>query len=89
MSEKNRFAETKKFLEEVQDEIGSDCTVSSSYGPDGFSFMVSFHKNEDLDEDEIIQVEFDESDFQESKVYEESLRKQIKEYAEEYIKNKS
>lgn len=85
MSEKNRFKLTKDFLSEVQSEIGKECAVSASYGPEGFSFILSFHNNENIDDEEFIQVDFDESDFQDSEVYENSIIEQLKDYTNENL----
>ena len=81
----NRFQFTKKFLSEVQDQVGMSSTVSLSYGPQGYSMIVSFHENEEIDEDEVLHVEFDDSDFQDDRVYEESIIEQIEDYVDENI----
>jgi len=79
----NRFQFTKKFLSEVQEQVGMSSTISLSYGPQGYSMIVSFHENEN--EDEVLHVEFDDSDFQDNRVYEESIIEQIEDYVDKNI----
>lgn len=81
----NRFKFAKDFIADLQEEIDEDCTVSFSYGPQGFTMTVSFHEHPEVDEDELLRVDFEDSDFKDSKVYEESVVDQVREYVSENI----
>lgn len=81
----NRFKFTREFLSDLQEEIGEGSTVSFSYGPNGFTMLVSFHDHPDVEDEEMLNVEFEDSDFQDSEVYEESVIEEVRNYVNENI----
>lgn len=73
----NRFKVINELLREIRSEIGNKASVSFIAGPNESSMMISFHKNQSIEGKPTVRVEFDESDFSDIDMYEQSLCQEI------------